>query len=79
VIVPYKEWTNLQSRLKVLEKKLKVFSSIQDGAREVGEARKSGRKLQSLSAFIDEKWKLTSPNRSNVRQDVKICESTAVA
>jgi len=54
VIVSYEEWANLQSRLNVLKKKLRVFSSIQKGAREVLEARKSGRKLQSLSAFIDE-------------------------
>lgn len=54
VIIPYEEWTNLQSRLNVLEKKLKVFSSIQNGVSEVVDARKSGRKLQSLSAFIDE-------------------------
>ena len=54
VIIPYDEWTNLQARLNVLEKKLKVFSGIQNGVREVVEARKSGRKLQSLSAFIDE-------------------------
>ncbi len=54
VIVPYSDWANLKSRVKLLEKKLKVFANIRDARHEVAEARKSGRKLQSLSSFIDE-------------------------
>ena len=54
VIVPYEEWANLKSRLKYLERKLKVFSSIRSGMSEIAEARATGKKLQSLSAFIDE-------------------------
>ncbi len=54
VIVPYLDWANLNSRVKLLEKKLKVFASIRDARHEVIEARKSGRKLQSLSSFINE-------------------------
>ena len=54
VIIPYSDWTSLQSRVKLLEKKLKVFASIRDGKREVVHARKTGKKLQSLSSFINE-------------------------
>jgi len=54
VIVPYAEWTKLTGKLKTLENKLKVFSGIRDGVREVKEAGRSGRKLQSLSDFVDE-------------------------
>ncbi len=54
VIVPYEEWANLKSRLKYLEWKLKVFSSIRNGMGEIAEARATGKKLQSLSTFIDE-------------------------
>ncbi len=54
VIVPYSDWTHLKSRVRLLEKKLKVFAGITDARREVIEARKSGTKLQSLASFINE-------------------------
>ncbi len=54
VLLPYEDWQNLKSRLNRLEKKLKVFTSIRDGMNEVAEAKRTDKKLQSLSAFIDE-------------------------
>ena len=54
VIVPYEDWTKINARLENLENKLKIFSSVRDGMREVKEARKKGKKLQDLSDFINE-------------------------
>lgn len=52
--MPYEDWTKLNTRIKRLENKLKVFSDIRDGMKEVALARKNGVKLQSLSEFIYE-------------------------
>jgi len=54
ILMPYEDWTKLNTRIKRLENKLKVFSDIRDGMKEVALARKNGVKLQSLSEFIDE-------------------------
>lgn len=48
------DWTKLNERLKTLQNKLDVVTSIQTGIKEVKEARKSKRKLQTLSDFINE-------------------------
>lgn len=54
VIVSFEEWQKLNDRLESLENKLKVFKSVRDGINEVKEARKTNRKLQTLSEFINE-------------------------
>jgi tetrahydromethanopterin S-methyltransferase subunit G len=54
VIVPYEDWKKINARLESLQNKLKIFSSVRDGMREVKEARKKGKKLQDLSDFINE-------------------------
>ncbi len=52
--VSFDKWLKINERLEELQKKLTVFKSIQTGIKEVKESRKSGRKLQRLSNFIDE-------------------------
>ncbi|HEX8370120.1 MAG TPA: hypothetical protein VF604_16350 [Pyrinomonadaceae bacterium] len=54
VIVPYEDWEKINARLEILQKKLKIFSSVREGIQEVKEARKKGKKLQDLSDFINE-------------------------
>jgi hypothetical protein len=48
------DWTKLNERLRNLQNKLDIVTSIQTGIKEVKEARKSKRKLQTLADFIDE-------------------------
>lgn len=48
------DWTQLNKRLRTLQNKLDIVISIQTGIKEVKEARKSKRKLQTLSEFINE-------------------------
>lgn len=54
VIVAYEDWLKLNQQLESLQNKLAVVTSVQAGIKEVKAARKSGRKLQTLSDFIDE-------------------------
>lgn len=54
IIVPYDEWERLTGKVKRLENKLRVFSGIRDGLLEVEQARRTGKKLQSLSDFVNE-------------------------
>jgi len=54
VIVPYDEWAKIMSDYHKLENKLKVFTAIQEGFREIKAARKQGKKLQTLSDFLNE-------------------------
>lgn len=54
ILMPYDEWTRLNNKVKRLEAKLKVFSGIRDGMSEVREAAAGGKKLQSLSDFVNE-------------------------
>ena len=55
VIVPYEDWAKMNERLKALQNKLKIFSGIREGIQEVKEARKTGRELQNLADFINDK------------------------
>ena len=48
------DWAKLNEHLRTLQNKLDVVTSIQTGIKEVKEARKSKRKLQTLSDFINE-------------------------
>ncbi len=54
ILMPYDDWTKLNTRIKRLENKLKVFSDIRDGIQEVNRSRQTGKKLRSLSEFINE-------------------------
>jgi hypothetical protein len=52
VLVPIKDWENLNANYRKLQKKLEVFTSIREGLKEVKQAQKSGRKLQTLKEFL---------------------------
>ncbi|MGI9036076.1 MAG: hypothetical protein ACR2GD_08565 [Pyrinomonadaceae bacterium] len=44
----------MNAQLKILQNKLKNFSSVREGITEVKEARETDKKLQDLSDFINE-------------------------
>jgi len=48
------DWTKLNERLRSVQDKLDIVTSVQTGIKEVKEAGKSKRKLQTLSDFINE-------------------------
>ena len=52
VLVPIKLWQDLNSNYKKLQKKLSVFASIELGLKEVKNARRAGKKLQTLNDFL---------------------------
>lgn len=52
VLVPIKEWETLNDNYRKLQSKLEVFTSIRKGLQEVKQARKSGKKMQSLKEFL---------------------------
>lgn len=54
VVVPLKKWNNLNEKYRKLQNKLTVLTGIEDGLKQVAEARKTGKKLQSLSDFLNE-------------------------
>lgn len=54
VLVPLKTWEKINSEYGKLQNKLKVFTSIKAGGKEVKEAKKSGKNLQTLKDFLRE-------------------------
>ena len=54
VLIPYEDWIKLNAELRSLQNKLKIFSDIREGMREIKEAKKKSKKLQDLSDFINE-------------------------
>lgn len=54
VLVPIKTWEKINHDYSLLQKKVKVFTEIKDGLREVKESKKSGKKLQALKDFLSE-------------------------
>lgn len=54
VLVPIKTWEKMNQDYSKLQNKLKVLTGIKEGLTEVNEARKSGRKLQTLKDFLRE-------------------------
>ena len=54
VLVPLKTWEKINSDKTKLQNKLKVFTDIKAGLNEVNEAKKSGKKLQTLKNFLRE-------------------------
>lgn len=54
VLVPLKTWERINQNYNKLQNKLKVLTGIKEGFNEVKEARKSGRKLQTLKDFMRE-------------------------
>ena len=54
VVVPLKTWEKINKEYSSLQNKLKVLTGIKGGLKEVEEARKSGKKLQTLKDFLGE-------------------------
>ena len=54
VLVPIKTWEKINNEYTLLQNKLKVLTGIKDGLKEVEQARKSGKKLQTLKEFLGE-------------------------
>ncbi len=54
VLVPVKTWNQLNDKYQKLTKKLSILTGIQNGLKEVLEAKKSGKSLQTLSDFLNE-------------------------
>jgi len=53
-VVPFMLWNSINERCRLLQNKLDVLLGIQEGINEVNSARSKGKKLQTLSAFLDE-------------------------
>ena len=53
VIVPFDKWEKINSDYKKLQNKLEVFLAVQDGLVELKTAKREGKKLQTLSNFLD--------------------------
>ena len=54
VLVPMKTWERINLEYNKLQNKLKVLTGIKESFIEVKEARKSGKKLQTLKDFLHE-------------------------
>lgn len=54
VLVPIRTWEKINKEYSKLQNKLMVFTDIKEGLLEVKEARKSGKKLQTLKDFLRE-------------------------
>lgn len=54
VLVPLKTWEKINEDYNKLQNKLMVLTGIKEGFNEVKEARKSGKKLQTLKDFLHE-------------------------
>ncbi len=52
VLVPLKIWKNLNTNYAKLQKKLDILNGINEGLSEVRQAKKTGRKLQTLKDFL---------------------------
>ena len=54
VQIAMEEWLVFQQEYQELKRKLEIMQGIRDALQEVHTARKEGRKLQSLSEFLNE-------------------------
>ena len=54
VLVPLKTWERINQEYCKLQNKLNILTGLKDGFNEVKEARKSGKKLQTLKDFLRE-------------------------
>lgn len=54
VVIPYSQWEKINSDYRKLLNKVRVLTGITEGLKEVRKARKTGKKLQTLEAFLDE-------------------------
>jgi proteasome assembly chaperone (PAC2) family protein len=54
VLIPIKTWEKLNGDFAKLQKKLQVFEGIKNSLEEIKEAKKTGKKLQTLKDFLSE-------------------------
>jgi len=54
VLVPIKTWEKINQDYAKLQNKLKVLTGIKEGLAEIREAKKTGKKLQTLKDFLRE-------------------------
>ena len=54
VLVPLKTWERINEDYSKLQNKLKVLTGIKEGLAEIRDAKKSGKKLQTLKDFLRE-------------------------
>ncbi len=54
VLVPIDKWEDINQKYARLVKKVKLMTEIKKGFEEIEMAKKSGKKLQTLKAFLDE-------------------------
>ena len=54
VLVPFKTWERLNNDYSNLQNKIKVLTGIKEGINEVHQAKKSGKKLQTLKDHLNE-------------------------
>lgn len=54
VIIPIKTWKKINEDFTKLHNKLSVFTGIKNGIEEVKQAKKTGKKLQTLKDFLTE-------------------------
>jgi len=54
VLVPIKTWEKINGDYNKLHNKIAVLTGIKNGLAEIGEAKKSGKKLQMLKDFLSE-------------------------
>lgn len=54
VLVPFKTWERLNNDYSNLQNKIKVLTGIKEGINEVNQAKKSGKKLQTLKDYLNE-------------------------
>lgn len=54
VVVPLRDWNNLEHRYEKLANKVRILTGIKKGISEVKRARKAGKKLPTLTDFLNE-------------------------
>lgn len=54
VLVPLKTWEKITTDYSQLQNKLRVLTGIKDGLNEIKDAKRSGKKLQTLKDFLRE-------------------------
>ena len=54
VLVPLKTWEKINEDYSKLQNKLKVLTGIKEGLVEIQDAKKTGKKLQTLKDFLRE-------------------------
>jgi hypothetical protein len=53
-VVPFQEWESLTEQYRKLQTKINVLLGIQDGLKEIRQAKRKGEKLQTLDNFLYE-------------------------